>query len=126
MLGLPAGIPALIVLVGAVVLGRMAADDYAEGPIQRVSVVAMVVSTPFAVWGLFNSVFFHLDLGMVSMAIPEKDMKSFLEFCDEKSRCGRELVVHVGHLAHCAPVRNMMFPHYPYVDCEPGPGTRLH
>ena len=69
MLGLPAGIPALIVLVGAVVLGRMAADDYAEGPIQRVSVVAMVVSTPFAVWGLFNSVFFHLDLGMVSMAM---------------------------------------------------------
>ena len=55
MLGLPAGIPALIVLVGAVALGRMAADDYAEGPIQRVSVVAMVVSVPFCIWGLFNT-----------------------------------------------------------------------
>ena len=55
MLGLPAGIPALIVLIGAVVLGRMAADDYAEGPIQRVSVVAMVVSVPFCIWGLFNT-----------------------------------------------------------------------
>ena len=59
MLGLPAGIPALIVLVGAVALGRMAADDYAEGPIQRVSVVAMVVSVPFCVWGLFNTMFYH-------------------------------------------------------------------
>ena len=58
MLGLPAGIPALIVLVGAVVLGRMAADDYAEGPIQRVSVVAMVVSVPFCIWGLFNTMFY--------------------------------------------------------------------
>ena len=55
MLGLPAGVPALIVLVGAVALGRMAADDYAEGPIQRVSVVAMVVSVPFCIWGLFNT-----------------------------------------------------------------------
>ena len=69
MLGLPAGIPALIVLVGAVALGRMAADDYAEGPIQRVSVVAMVVSVPFCVWGLFNTMFYHLDLGMVSYAL---------------------------------------------------------
>ena len=69
MLGLPAGIPALIVLVGAVVLGRMAADDYAEGPIQRVSVVAMVVSVPFCVWGLFNTLYYHLDLGMVSYAL---------------------------------------------------------
>ncbi len=58
MLGLPAGIPALIVLVGAVALGRMAADDYAEGPIQRVSVVAMVVSVPFCIWGLFNTMFY--------------------------------------------------------------------
>ena len=31
ILGLPAGVPALILLVGAVALGRMAADDYAEG-----------------------------------------------------------------------------------------------
>ena len=69
MLGLPAGIPALIVLVGAVALGRMAADDYAEGPIQRVSVVAMVVSVPFCVWGLFNTMMYHLDLGMVSYAL---------------------------------------------------------
>ena len=58
MLGLPAGIPALIVLIGAVVLGRLAADDYAEGPIQRVSVVAMVVSVPFCIWGLFNTMFY--------------------------------------------------------------------
>ena len=60
MLGLPAGVPALIVLVGAVALGRMAADDYAEGPIQRVSVVAMVVSVPFCVWGLFNTMFYSV------------------------------------------------------------------
>ena len=58
MFGLPAGVPALIVLVGAVALGRMAADDYAEGPIQRVSVVAMVVSVPFCIWGLFNTMFY--------------------------------------------------------------------
>ena len=47
----------------------MAADDYAEGPIQRVSVVAMVVSVPFCIWGLFNTMMYHLDLGMVSYAL---------------------------------------------------------
>ena len=69
MFGLPASVPALIVVVGAVALGRMAADDYAEGPIQRVSVVAMVVSVPFCIWGLFNTMMYHLDLGMVSYAL---------------------------------------------------------
>ena len=41
------GVLALILLAAFVALGRFAAEVYAANPVQRVSVVAMVVAAPF-------------------------------------------------------------------------------
>ena len=41
---------ALILLAAFVALGRFAAEVYAANPVQRVSVVAMVVAAPFWLW----------------------------------------------------------------------------
>ena len=44
------GVLALILLAAFVALGRFAAEVYAANPVQRVSIVAMVVAAPFWLW----------------------------------------------------------------------------
>ena len=51
------GVLALILLAAFVALGRFAAEVYAANPVQRVSIVAMVVAAPFWLWALYNTVF---------------------------------------------------------------------
>ena len=64
------GVLALILLAAFVALGRFAAEVYAQGPVQRVSIVAMVVAAPFWLWALYNTVFSEsLDLGVFSLAL---------------------------------------------------------
>jgi hypothetical protein len=63
------GVLALILLAAFVALGRFAAEVYAANPVQRVSVVAMVVAAPFWLWALYNTVFDSLDLGVFSLAL---------------------------------------------------------
>ena len=63
------GVLALILLAAFVALGRFAAEVYAANPVQRVSIVAMVVAAPFWLWALYNTCFDSLDLGVVSLAL---------------------------------------------------------
>jgi hypothetical protein len=69
MFAMPDGVPALIVLVAFIAVGRFAAEVYAQGPAQRVSIVAMVVAAPFWLWATYNTVFDSLDLGVFSLAL---------------------------------------------------------
>ena len=61
------GVLALILLAAFVALGRFAAEVYAQGPVQRVSIVAMVGAAPFWLWASPTPCS-TLDLGVFSGA----------------------------------------------------------
>ena len=87
------GVLALILLAAFVALGRFAAEVYATNPVQRVSVVAMVVAVPFWLWALYNTVFSDsLDLGVFSLALAGMAGVYGFELIPAEWPCGSTMV----------------------------------
>ena len=87
------GVLALILLAAFVALGRFAAEVYAQGPVQRVSIVAMVVAAPFWLWALYNTVFSDsLDLGVFSLALAGMAGVYGFELIPAEWPCGSTMV----------------------------------
>ena len=86
------GVLALILLAAFVALGRFAAEVYAQGPVQRVSIVAMVVAAPFWLWALYNTVFDSLDLGVFSLALAGMAGVYGFELIPAEWACGSTMV----------------------------------
>ena len=86
------GVFAHILLAAFVALGRFAAEVYAANPVQRVSVVAMVVAAPFWLWALYNTVFDSLDLGVFSLALAGLAGVYGFELIPAEFPCGSTMV----------------------------------
>ena len=86
------GVLALILLAAFVALGRFAAEVYATNPVQRVSIVAMVVAAPFWLWALYNTVFDSLDLGVFSLALAGMAGVYGFELIPAEFPCGSTMV----------------------------------
>ena len=86
------GVLALILLAAFVALGRFAAEVYAANPVQRVSIVAMVVAAPFWLWALYNTVFDSLDLGVFSLALAGLAGVYGFELIPAEWACGSTMV----------------------------------